>query len=138
MIVLMTMDRIPYSAFSGDVGSQALLSRNSESLISRKAGTAVKTSVRKIPTRTRTARTPQVKKKALIPASLRWLSFFLRIAPSETLSLAHLKFLSLAALYLPSPTVKKPSLSTMACPSGPTIQPRNWATSLLGLPFVAM
>ena len=102
-----------------------------------------------MPTRTRTARMPQVKKKALIAASLMSRRFLLRIARSKPSSSAdsmsiragpstHLKFLSLAALYLPSPTVKKPSRSTMAWPSGPTIQARNLAASPLGLPLVAM
>ena len=72
MRVLTIMDRMPYSAFSGEVGSQFVFRRNSERWISLNAGTAVKRSVAKMPIRTRTARMPQVRKKALIADSLRF------------------------------------------------------------------
>src|SRR4030043_57149 len=52
--VLTIMDRRPYSAFSGEVGSQVLLPRNSAREISLKAGTAVYTKMAKLPMRLET------------------------------------------------------------------------------------
>ena len=80
MSVLTIMARRPYSAFSGEVGSQRELPRNSAILISRKAGTAVVTRVRKMPTRTSTAVMPEAKKKALTADSFRSLRFLRFIA----------------------------------------------------------
>src|SRR4030066_1579858 len=68
--VRIIMDRRPYSAFSGEVGSQVLLPRNSAREISLKAGTAVYTKMAKIPMRTMIARTPLVKKKNRMADSL--------------------------------------------------------------------
>ncbi len=103
--------------------------------ISLKAGKAVVNRVRKIPIRTRMAMTPQVKKKALIAASLALVHFFLRIARSEPSS-PQRRFFSLAALWA-ALMGKNPSRSTIFWPSSLISNWRNAAAAALGFPLVA-
>ena len=69
--VLTIIDRMPYSALTGEVGSQWMLVRNSLILTSRKAGTAEYRSRAKIPTRMMIVRTPFIKKNVRTADSFR-------------------------------------------------------------------
>jgi hypothetical protein len=64
------METMPYFSWTGDVGFQSLLVKNSATSISLKAGMEVKRRNRKIPRRMMTAKNPFVKKKALMADSL--------------------------------------------------------------------
>jgi hypothetical protein len=93
----MIIERIPYSALTGDVGSQVGLVKNSLRRISRNAGKADVSSRTKMPTRTNMAKIPQVKKNARMEDSLRFRSARLVMVFSDSL------FLSLLILPIPQP-----------------------------------